>query len=302
MTIHEIRETINTQGVRTGSDGSLIVQKRINLQHGKRHTLNHCDFFDDGNLLGALSAASQNFAYEFYVSNYPIILQDVALPGISATTFGPQAGDDAVLFKVRKYSGGFGQTVETFPNTFLGASPTFSFYTPQLYLTVIFAGDDLTAPDERLAMSWYAAIDSVDVGAVEYGMGMIQEYSENQWRILNSNGVVVDQAEIIGGYPMWQQGGIRPEIMTGTDSPDNFFYNLAGYGAAEGMQTSVQLRDAVEASRTMVAFDEAFGDEDTLAPDWFKVLVRDFGSLNTGPIRANFPPVQKLDSGITLMV
>jgi hypothetical protein len=52
----------------------------------------------------------------------------------------------------------------------------------------------------------------------------------------------------------------------------------------------------------MVAFDEAFGDEDTLAPDWFKVLVRDFGSLNTGPIRANFPPVQKLDSGITLMV
>jgi hypothetical protein len=304
MAIHEIRETINTSTPQTGSNGSLILQKRINLQHGMRHTMNHSDFFDDGNLFAALSSATANFAYEFYVSNYPIILQDVTLPGINATTFGPQAGDDAVLFKVRKYSGGFGQTVDEFPNSFLGASPTFSFYTPHLYLTVIIAGDNIEEIQEAVFMSWYAALDSVEVNAVEYGIGMLREYSANQWRVLNSNGVVIDQAEVRGGFPMWQQGGIRPELMTSVATPDTFFYGLGGYGAAEEMDDPLLLRAAVAASRTMVAFDEAFGDNTAgaEAPDWFKLVVRDFPGLNTGPLRAVFPPVLKLQNGNTEMV
>lgn len=304
--IHEIRETLNTgEVVAQGSDGSLIIQKRINLQHGKRHTINHCDFFDDGNMFAGLSQSNFNFAYEFYVTNYPIIPTDVTLPGISATTFGPQAGDDQVLFKVRKYTGGFGQTVETFPNTFLGSSPTFSFYTPQLYLTLIAGGEDLEDYEEKVFMSWYAALNAVDVDSIEYGIGMLREHADNQWRVLNSNGVVIDVAEIEGAQPMWQIGGIRPEIMSrpsGAGAAEGWFFGLAGYGEGEAMSSTAGIRTGLDLARTMVGHTAAFGDADLDVPDWFKAIAAPFPEFATGPMRANFPPVVKNNNGNTEMV
>jgi len=305
--IHEVRETINTgDTVAAGTNGSLIIQKRINLQHGMRHTINHCDFFDDGNFLGALTAPALNFAYEFYVTNYPIIPQDVQLPGISATNFGPQAGDDQVLFKVRKYSGGLGgQTVETFPNTFLGSSPTFSFYTPQLYLTMIAGGEDIEDFSDFVYMSWYAALEAVEVDAVEYGIGMLREHADNQWRTLNSNGIVIDAVEIEGAQPMWQIGGIRPEIMsrpTGLGAAEGWFFGLAGYGDSEAMATATSIRFGLGQSRTMVGHTDAFGDAQLDIPDWFKAIAAPFPEFQTGPVRANFPPIVKNNNGNGEMV
>jgi hypothetical protein len=121
-------------------------------------------------------------------------------------------------------------------------------------------------------------------------------------RQLTSNGRVITQVEVIGGFPMWTAGGIRPEIMTGTDAPDNWFFGLGGTTDSETMQNTTQLRDAVNAAREMVPHTAAFGDELTDAPDWFKVIVRDFPGINTGPQRANFPPVEKTLVGLTLMV
>lgn len=303
MGIHEIRETINTTG--TSDNGQIIVQKKINLQHGMRHRINHMDWFDD-----AISGATNfnlNYKMEVYLTNYPLILSNT--PFHSGTgAGGPLAGDNEVLFKAHRLSWSNANAQwynNEFPNQFLGAGATFDFYTPELYFTIIWTDESATPGvdySRQFQQSVYLAVDSTEVNAVEYGMGLIKEYSENQMRLLTSNGTTMTQAQVEGGFVGWQTGGIRPELMTSVDAPDNFFYALAGYGAAEGMQTAVQLRDAVEASRTMVAFDQAFGDAATEAPDWFKMVVRDFGSLNTGPIRPNFPPVKKLDSGLTLMV
>ena len=300
MAMHEIRETIDTRA--SSDNGLLIVQKKINLQHGMRHNIVHMDWFDDA--ISGATNTNQNFKMEVYLTNYPLILSET--PFHSGTgTGGPLAGDDQVLFKAHRLSWSAANAAwynNEFPNQFLGSTPTFDFYTPELYFTIVWNNESAEEISRQFQQSIYLAVDSVECNAVEYGIGLLKEYNENQMRLLTSNGTIMTQAQVEGGFVGWQTGGIRPELMTGTDAPDNFFYALAGYGASETMQTSVQLRDAVEASRTMVAFDEAFGDQATEAPDWFKVVVRDFGSLNTGPIRANFPPVQKLDSGLTLMV
>jgi hypothetical protein len=303
MAVHEIRETINSgDTVLAGENGVLMVQKRINLTPGMRHTINHADFFDDGNLFGAVTSSLYNGAFEFYVTNYPLLLGDVTLPGITATDFGPQAGDDLVLFKVRKYVAGSNQTVERFPNSFLGSSPTFSFYTPYLYLTVLVANDNNEEPAEELNMSFYAALDSREVDAVEYGIGILQEYNENRARVLNSNGVLINEAEIIGGMPLWQMGGIRPEIMVSSTTGNWFLGQVTGNSSGETMETTNAIRIAVSNARNMVAHTEAFGNEPSNEPDWFKVIVRDFAGLASGPERAQFPPRQKDNNGNTLMV
>jgi hypothetical protein len=287
MAIHEIRETIDTTGTATGNQ--LIIQKRINLQHGMRHRILHVDWFDDS-ISGATNTSS-NFKMEVYHSG--------------SEAGGPLAGDEQVLFKAHRLSWSTGNARwynNEFPNQFLGSEPTFDFYTPQLYFTVVFSQEGESEFTRNIQQSIYLAVESEDANAVEYGIGLLQEYSENQMRILTSNGNIVTQGEIEGGYVGWSMGGIRPEIMTGTDSPDNWFFGLEGFGTGEDMQTTVQLRDAVEAARTMVAHTDAFGDTLTTAPDWFKVVVRDFAAINTGPIRPDFPPVVKLNSGITQMV
>jgi len=303
MVVHEVRETINSGDVvLEGENGVLMVQKRINLQPGMRHTINHADFFDDGNLFGAITSSSFNAAFEFYVTNYPLLLSDVTLPGITATDFGPQAGDDLVLFKVRKYAAGTNQTVETFPNTFLGASPTFSFYTPYLYLTVLVGYDNQETPEEELNMSFYAALDSREVDAVEYGIGILREYNENRNRVLNSNGVLINEAEIIGGMPLWSIGGIRPEFMASTATSDWFLGQITGNVSGETMETTNAIRTRVENARNMVGSEFAFGNLGDGTPDWFKTIVRDFPGLASGQERAQMPPVQKDNNGNTLML
>jgi hypothetical protein len=305
MPIHEIRETLNSgNSTLVGQDGYIMFQKRINLQPGMRHTINHADFFDDGNLFASVTASSANFVFEFYVTNYPILLGNVDLPAINQTNMGPQAGDDQVLFKVRKYTAGQFQTEVEFPNAFLGSSPTFSFYTPQLYLTAIIANDSAEAPEENVFFSWYGALESVEVDAVEYGIGMLREYNNAQMRRLTSNGVLVNESDIIAGFPMWQIGGIRPELMMNTEAVGfntRWFLELDG---AEPTSSSAAVRATSTASATMQAPLDAFGRPSTLfgdVPDWVRSVVKDIPGLFVGPLRPTFPPLQKNDNGNTEM-
>jgi len=295
MVLHEIRETINNSASTT--DGRIIMQKKINLKHGKRHNILHMDWFDDA-ISGATNSAA-NMKMEVYLTNYPIILSDTVFHNGSATG-GPLAGDDEVLFKAHRLSWSSGNARwinNEFPNQFLGSTPTFDFYTPELYFTVIFNDESNSDYTRTIQQSIYLAVNSVDINPVEYGIGLLREYNENQMRLLTANGLLISQADVIGASPTWRMGGIRPELMTSNDSPDTFFYSLAGYGAAEGMVTTTQVRDAVEASRTMVSSLDAFGDVTTEAPDWFKVIVRDFPSLASGPVRSQQPPLRHYDNG-----
>ena len=251
MPLHEIRETIQLEGSTT--NGILQMQKRIEIIPGKRHTINFVDFFDDG--LNGQTNQSNDFGYQVYVSTYPIIMTDNNFH-VDGMKTGPLAGDDLVLFKANSLS--FATEIQStvsstpnvirqeFPNQFLGSSPTFNFYTPQLYFTVIFTDVSRSGFSKNVAMSLYMAIESTDCDAVEYGMGMLSEYNQNQAMVLRSQGITIDQAEIIGAMPMWQIGGIRPQFMS-TNSVNNlgqqWYYSQAGYGEGEEMSTSTQIRD-----------------------------------------------------------
>lgn len=304
MTVHEIRETITAN---VGSDdGQLIVQKKINLQPGKRHTFLHMDWFDD-NIAGATNEAL-NQKMQVYVTNYPIILSDETFHAGAGPDMGPLAGDDEVLFKAIRlsYSAGNARWYnDEFPNNYLGATKTFSWYTPHLYFTIVWQQGEGTISRD-FAQSFYAAVESVDVDDVEYGIGLLQEYNRHQMRLLTSNGRLVTQAEAIGAMPMWQIGGIRPEIMTATAgivTNGNWFLDQA-YGSANGeaMDAADDIRGALAQARTMQSAFDAFGEPLAEAPDWFKAIAKPFPSLESGPQRANFPPIVKNNNGNTEMV
>jgi hypothetical protein len=304
MAVHEIRETLQTTA--SSDNGTMIVQKKINLQPGKRHTFQHFDFFDD-NLSGATNTQN-DMKMQVYVTNYPVVLSDMNFhSGATAGGLGPLAGDNEVLFKAIRLSWSTGNARwinQEFPNNFLGASDTFTWYTPHLYFTVIW--EQGTGPVSReFAMSMYAAVESVDVDAVEYGIGILREFNDHNMRMLVSNGYQLNQADVTGGMPMWEIGGIRPELMTGypnTLTDGNWFLSQA-YADVGGeiMEDTGAVRALLTGARTMVGSQDAFGSDVLQTPDWFKGIVKDFPGLEAGPLRSNFPPLLKNDNGNTEM-
>ena len=306
--IHEIRETIQQIGTSVAETGTIQFQKRINLQDGKRHTINHIDFFDDGIVdLGIV----RNSAYQVFLTNYPIVLTDETFnQGVYQA--GPLAGDDMVLFKANGVRDATPQENirQEFPNQFLGSMPTFSFYTPQLYFTVIL--DRLSsepAPEftQEIAMSLYMAVDSVEVDAVEYGIGMLREYNQNQAMLQRMQGITITQTDIIGAMPMWQIGGIRPEFMASNATNalgENWFFSTAGYGGSETMSATSGVRQGLSNARTMTGFGDAFGKDSAgkAIPDWFKAIAKPFPGLESGPVRSQEPPLKHADNGNVRML
>lgn len=299
MVLHEIRETIQTEGV---SDQDIVVlQKRINLQSGMRHSFNHMDWFDDM-MMGATNQTA-NYKMQVYVTNYPVILTDETFHSGTGGGMGPLAGDDEVLFKATRLSWSSPQRFITqeFPNNFLGSQPTFTFYTPHLYFTVVWENDLAGATiDREFAMSFYAAIESVEVDSVEYGIGYLREYADHQGRLLRSNGVQISQAQVRGALPLWQMGGMRPQIMsepTGIVLGEGWFFGQAGYGGAEAMDELDGIRAGLGRARTMVGHTDAFGDANADIPDWFKSIAKPFAGITSGPVRAQQPPLRHFDNG-----
>lgn len=304
MAIHEIRETIS--GSSESTNGQIIVQRKINLEPGKRHTISHLDWFDDA--ISGGSAANAQYKMEVFLTNYPLVLTNRAFHTGSGLG-GPNAGDDQVLFKAHRINfptGRLGWYDNEFPNQFLGATPTFSFYTPTLYWTIVWTQEEEVNYSRNFEQSLYLALESEDVDAVEYGIGLLREHSANQARLLTNNGIAMTQAEVIGGMPMWEIGGIRPEIMTGYDPilVNTGWYLDQSYGDnGEGMQGGSSIRATLDFARTMVDHTSAFGATGGIeAPDWFKAIAKPFPGLTSGPERSQFPPVLKLNNGNTEMV
>lgn len=302
MAVREIRETIQQSGVATGN--VLQFQKRISLEHGKRHNIMHVDFFDDG-ILGVSNTAA-DFGYQVYVSNYPIVLTDNQFHTAQLPS-GPLAGDGLVLFKANMltYANGDPNYIrQEFPNQFLSAFPTFSFYTPTLYFTIIITDKAQVEFTKDVAMSLYMAIETSDCDPVEYGMGMISEFSRNNAMILRNNGVMIDQTQIKDALPMWGIGGIRNQIMSANDintHGQQWFYSQAGYGEGETMSSSTLVRSGLALARTMTNPTTAFGDKAEDIPDWFKAIAKPFAGIEGGAIRPQAPPLKFADNGNTLM-
>jgi hypothetical protein len=290
MAIHEFRESISmADAVSVDASDYKIFNKRINLRDGFRHTVNFIDYFDDSQI-GTSTGTRE--AYLFYVSKYPVIPTDLILAEEFANA-GPPASDPNVLFKASMVKNSAGATThDEFPNQFLGASPTFNFYSNHLYLTLILYNNDVSSETFiEPQMSVYMAIDSIKPNTVEYMMGYYREYQEAQLiQLLNQGTLLPDTAEKQMGYsfPMWLAGGIRPERMLRAYALADWWHNLDG-NFAEKTQTVTNLREFYNDAKQMVGFTDAFGSESAKGgvPDWIRMSA--LPSVISGPERANFP-------------
>lgn len=309
MTLSEFKMTLTLDSsVATTSDANdatIVLQKRISLNPFKRHTMLSLDFLDDSVL--ELSSDQAKTGFQFYVSKFPIITtSDKSAFGSEMGRYnGPAAGDWNVLFKAQGLLLDTYRVDEQFPNSFLGATETFQWYTPHVYLTLFLQGQQGVPTDYFPEMSIYMAIDETDVDEVEFGMGYIREYADAQRAVFPSTLVRVasDPTERAGEvFPMWLMGGIRPERMMRSDALANFFMDLAPTHP-EPMMSRLDAVIFADQSRTMQPFDEAFGAEDVAKggiPDWLNFS--GIEGIGYGEVMSQFPPVVHDDNGNVRMV
>lgn len=299
MALTEIRETIEIPTLTLTGDFGLV-QKKVNLKPMHLHKIMKMDIFQD-TIMGTDSPSP--VIIEWFLSPYPIIYSENPLTPAYGNR-GPSAGNDTVLMKALSEQGEtpdrFGSIIQ-FPNQQVGATPTFSFYTPTMYITGIVHAAT-AAVVSNIAFSFYIASDDVKAKPTTYGLGLIRERSIAQGLNLTQQGRTILPANNVGQiFPSWKFGGIRPERMVSAATNMNYFLNF-GDSKAEGTYSTDLIRGNVRSSRQMVGFDAAFGrDSPTVGPvpDWIRFGVN--RGLVSGPIRAQQPPRKLADNGNTLM-
>ena len=302
MAIHEIRESISLESI-TATDGVLYVERVINLQRGARHTVNAIDVFLDNPFFECDVQAICNIV----ISSQPMLLtNEVISAGNAWLNDVPQAGVDTILYKgnFEVRSGTYNQITAEFPNNFLGASPTFSWYTPRLYMYVVFtgsAGKSITVSDFRI--SAYIAVDNKRASYLSVMLGTIRERSIAQIAKISSLGRVIPQSRITGQtFPMYLYGGARTQFMMNADSLADFYTQLAPRDS-EKMLTTAQQRDFIAAARTMVGFDQAFGEQSATlggVPEWVRLFA--LTGVVSGAVREQWPPLKYNDNGNVRML
>ena len=232
MPVNEIRETLEFDDIVLDSTGYSILQKKINLNPlATRHTMIQCDLFQDAI---ATSFLGMPFFVEFFVSPLPIIYTNMQFSANAINTYnnrGPSAAVDIVLYKSILSSvqdaGGIPLqqllTEQSFPNQTLGTLPTFSWYTPELYLTAIVHGFEEDTI-RNVALTFYMAVHAKKVSSLEAGLGIVREGSVAQGMELVSQGREIPKARNVGQvFPMWKHGGITPERMLRGNALADFF-------------------------------------------------------------------------------
>ena len=293
MPIHEIRESIELPLVTTDSDGLAVIQKVINLKQNMSHKMLQCDVFIDN----PIALSSSDYVTEILVTPTPVIYTDMPITGLPSRA--PAAAIDNVLFKQISIANlTVSPTVTEFPNRFISARPTFTWYHPKLYVTLFVHGQPRQEIND-IAISVYCAVESKKVSLVTYGMGVIREDHQAQVAAVMSNGRSIEPARNVGQtYPMWKYGGVRPEYMMRSNAFAEFFQRN------EGSQKTVDpnnLRGFAFLARKMVSNLEAFGTGGDLkgdVPDWIRMFMPE--GIVSGPIRDQWPPTKYADNGNTL--
>lgn len=304
MTLLEIRETLEQDRVTLDANGFGIVQKQIQLPANQLHQVLKVDFFQD--TLPDYQGATPLFI-ELMVTPYPVIYSDMKFSTpLAYGSRGPMAGSDTILFKttIGPYEAPLNQfpAFRQFPNESVGATPTFSFYTPYVYVTAFLHGQDATTPIDGLGISFYMAIDSKKANLTSYGLGVMRERSVAQGITLMNQGRTIPPSRNVGQvFPMWKYGGIRAERMLRGNAIADFFLPYTP-NETEAMSSTTNLRLFVKAARQMQAFDQPFGSLDPAkgqVPDWVRFNLS--RGLVAGPIRPQMPPLKFADNGNTLM-
>ena len=303
--INEIRESIEQTTVQLDSGGMGIVQKKINLNPlSTRHTMVQCDIFQDA-IINSVQGAP--FFIEFFVSPLPIIYTDMNFSSNPVAPFrGPSASLDLVLFKsiLSSVNDNAGTPLNslmnavTFPNQTLGTIPTFSWYTPELYLTAIIHGGDEDILTD-FALSFYMAIKVKKVSQLQAGLGIVREGSVAQGMSLVSQGRMIPRARNVGQvFPLWKHGGTTPERMLRGNALADFFIQYHSANTAEKTMSPTNIRTFTGAASKMQPTGTAFGSLDPSKgqiPDWVKLDM--LPGLVTGPLRSQWPPAKKFDNG-----
>jgi len=308
MPIHEIRESLELSQPYIGQKGDgqnlFIYQKRINLKAGKVHRMIQTDFFLDNPFTQQPKAAFM----QFYVTPLPVIYTDTRYgPFLNV---GPSASNNYVLYKtnllMQRPQESTDPTIEIlqeFPNDNLGTFPTFDWFSPHLYLTLIVCTEEEEVGFDTLAMTFYAAVESKDISYTKSMCGRMKERQEAHIATIMNNGHFINPARNSGQiFPMWRHGGVRPSGMLSADQFGQFA--LPGDGQdGERMWNNNDLLAAASAGRTMVSTPDPFGEDTALygfIPDW---LVMDLPmGIQFGPIRDQWPQTLYNDAGITRMV
>ena len=301
MPIHEIRESIEFTNLTLDSQGFGIVQKEINLKENVAHKMIQCDAFLDNPFF---ITTGDNVIMELLVTPHPVIYTDMFIGTYQNRS--PSASLDTVLFKqtIQQQSSTppntTPATITEFPNQFINARPTFTWYTPKLYLTLLVHGErDVQVAN--FALTVYCAVEHKRASLVTYGMGLMKEYSVAQIASVVSNGRFIPPARNVGQiYPMWKHGGIRPELMMKSDAFAEFFYNTSATDSEKTVDPT-NLRIFAKLGRQMVPNPDAFGTPNTVKgsiPDWVTFMLPE--GIEAGAIRDQWPPTKHADNGNVL--
>ena len=279
-----------------------IIYRKINLQQGKCRRLRQVDVFDDIDFFGQrLNYAG--LSYQFTISTFPIIYNEE--PFLDNPTSVPYAGERHILYKRQAY---FDSTVgdiriSEYPSPEIASQDDVFFFAPHLYLTLyVYNGPEAEVPITipKINFSIYASLDDKSVDRIQYDIGVYQEYLSMMAAPIMSAGAMTQSATNAGYFaPSWRYGGKRSSLMTAianaTANTTSMFLPEGPNEAAQ-MEARQDIEDTLMRSRTMVAYDQPFGQGS--APDWFR-FVMGVGVL--APIRDQYPPTKYADNGNTLM-
>lgn len=307
----EVRDSI--EGViETDVLGFGYMTRRINLAEGHKFSIRSIDIFNDNGImpLRADPANPQNAAYQIYVSPYP--MQQVSgdwgfsIPANNFVGGGQSAGEPNVLYKeigvTASQDATFflesGMHIVRFPNDCIASTPTFTWFSPHVYVTVMVWNAPETALN--IHMSCYMKLSQTKANPTSLSMGMYSEFLDSQIKGLTSTAIVVDPANVAGKtFPSWKFGGIRPEVMLSGQTALRYFNRLAS-NASQLMVGQGDLLTAFRSATSMVPYDEGFGDAAANLPEWITLM--NVQGVTAGPIRQYPPPLKYADNGNTLML
>jgi len=301
MPIHEIRESIERDSITLDSNGYALIQKEINLKPNMSHQMLQGDLFLDNPMM---PNDSSNFLYyEFMVTPTPVVYTDMNIGALKFPNRLPSASLDNVLYKSTIYqpSSAIPPVIqEEFPNRFISARPTFTWYHPKLYLTLAIHGD-ANKVIEDISMTFYCAVEAKKVSLVTYGMGVLREDHIAQVAAVMSNGRSIPPSRNVGqSFPMWKYGGSRAELMISGSNLASFFNRQDSMEASE-TNTTGRLRRMARDARQMQPNLDAFGTAGTAdgdIPSWISMEL--FKGVESGAVREQWPPIKHADNGNVL--
>jgi len=309
MPIVEVRDTIEG-AITTDENGFGYITRRINLQEGHKFAMESVDIFNDNGLMPYRQGFdSPVAAYQMFISPFPMQPQEADSwgPSVPLNTFplgGQAAGSPNVLYKEIGINRNtditdnfIGLHVTRFPNDNVAATPTFTWFSPHVYLTVMIWNDPQV--DVNIRLSCYMKVKQTKANPTSSSMGMYSEFLDSQIKTLRDTAVSYDVFNVAGNtFPTWKFGGIRPEIMLTGATALRYFNRLAA-NASQDMVEQNELLTAFRSATNMVAYDEGFGDAANNLPEWITLM--NVAGVTAGPIRPYPPPLKYADNGNTLM-